>query len=91
MTAFERAITRMLMFVDGETLLAYDRAAVDAVQNGVSVQTIKEVALAFERAARTLPKTRAERIVPIMTGGFLDRLKIEATCVARHNRSDGAA
>lgn len=79
--ALEMSITRMLMFSNGAAVLDYDRAAVEAMKKGVSPNTIAVAATVFGRAAKTLPEARASRIRPIMTGGFVTRLKMEAAAI----------
>lgn len=80
---FEMAIDRMMMFSSGRALIAYDIAAVDAIKNGVTNQTISVSATTFANEAKNLPAGRAEKIKSILTGGFMTRLKMEVSKVNR--------
>lgn len=77
--ALEMAVNRMLLFSSGQEVLDYDRVATEAIHNGMTLQTISSIAEIFARAAKKLPEPRAARIRPILTGGFVTRLKMEAT------------
>lgn len=84
--AFEMSMSRMMMFVDGKSLMTFDRAAVDAVKDGVTPGTISAAAASFGGAAKNLLPARADRVRAIMTGGLVTRLKMEAEGAMRDNR-----
>lgn len=86
--AFEMSMSRMMMFIDNKALMAFDRAVSDAVKNGVTMETISAAATAFGGAAKTLPKARASKVLSIMTGGLVTRLKMEAEGVIRENKAN---
>lgn len=80
---FSQAFNRMTIFVDGKTLLACDVAAVKTVKNGITPATIGAVAAAFSGGIRAVKSGRGTHVRNIMTGGFVTRLKMEATGLAR--------
>lgn len=75
----ELATCRMLMFSSGVGVLAIDKAAAETITSGVMPSTISAVATAFSSEVKKLPEARANKIKNILSGGFVTRLKMEAS------------